>query len=213
MWTKQRGPTTSLAKRGQIVGLASLRGNRRLSLKEIAKATNIPLSTYSDIIRFSTLRMSETKISHPCSEENLRPRPTAIKGQNQALSAQEKARVIAITLLDAMHCRKPLHELVRESELQICSNTLANVLSSDGIHRCRPTQKPFLNANAKSARLAWALKYCNFDFKKVLFTDESLFEASTLRSAHARGVLRRAGERYLPQNLVKRFAKGRAAMF
>jgi len=213
MLTKQRGLTTSLSKRGQIVGLANLRGNRRLSLQEIADATNIPLSTCSDIIRFSTLRMAETNIPDPCSEENLRPRPTAIKGQNQALTAEEKARVIAIALQDAVHCRKPLHELVSESGLQICSNTLANVLSADGIHRRRPTQKPFLTANARAARLAWAIRYRDFDFKKVLFTDESLFEASALRSAHARGVLRRAGERYLPQNLDKRFPKGQAAMF
>jgi len=213
MLTKQRGPTTSLSKRGQIVGLANLRGDRSLSLKEIADATNIPLSTCSDIIRFSKLRMAETNIPDPGSEENLRPRPTAIKGQNQALTAEEKARVIAIALQDAVHCRKSLHELVSESGLEICSNTLANVLSADGIHRRRPTQKPFLTANARAARLAWAIRYRDFDFKNVLFTDESLFEASALCSAHARGVLRRAGERYLPQNLDKRFPKGQAAMF
>jgi len=69
-----------------------------------------------------------------------------------------------------------------------------------------------LNANAKAAQLAWAIKYLNFDFTKVLFTDESLFEANALRSAHARGVLRIAGEHYLPQNLDKRFPKGQAAM-
>ena len=149
MSTWERGPTTSLAKRGQIVGLASLRGNRRLSLKEISIATQIPLSTCSDIVRFSTLCMLETHIPDPCEEENLRPRPTSIKGQHQALSQAEKARVIALALQDAVHCRKSLHELVSESGLQICSNTLSNVLSSDGIHRCRPTKKPFLTATAK----------------------------------------------------------------
>ncbi|PUU83477.1 hypothetical protein B9Z19DRAFT_1060955 [Tuber borchii] len=92
------------SKRGQIVGLANLRGDQRLSLKEIVNETNVPLSTCSDIIRFSTLRISETNIPDPCSEDNLRPRPTVIKGQNQALSAEEKARVIAIALQDALHC-------------------------------------------------------------------------------------------------------------
>lgn len=209
---KQRGPTTSLAKRGQSVGLANLQGNRRLSLQEIAVITQIPRSTCSDIIRFSVLRMSETHILNPCSEENLCPKPTAVKGQCQVLSQEEKERVIAIALQNTLHCRKPLHELISEAGLRICSNTLSNVLSSDGIHRCRPTKKPFLTANAKAARLVRALKYRNFDFKKVLFTDESLFESSALRSAHAKGVLRRAGEEYLPQNLDRHFTKGSAAM-
>jgi len=50
MALKQRGPTTSLAKRGQIVGLANHKGNRRLSLKEIAAITKISLSTCSDTV-------------------------------------------------------------------------------------------------------------------------------------------------------------------
>ena len=98
MALKQRGPTTSLAKRGQIVGLANLKGDRRLSLKEIAAITKISLSTCSDIICFSALRMSETHILDPCSPENLRPRPTAVKGSNQALSPEEKERVNFIAL-------------------------------------------------------------------------------------------------------------------
>jgi len=85
MALKQRGPTTSLAKHGQIVGLANHKGDRSLSLKEIAAMTKISLSTCSDIICLSVLGkfISETHILDPCSEENLRPRPTAIKGSNQ----------------------------------------------------------------------------------------------------------------------------------
>jgi len=60
MALKHRGPTTSLAKRGQIVGLANHKGNRRLSLKEIAAIMKISLSTCSDIIRLSVLHISET---------------------------------------------------------------------------------------------------------------------------------------------------------
>lgn len=209
----RRGPTTSLSKRGQIVGLANLPGILRLPLREIAVVTNVPVSTCADIIRLSTLRVSQTHIQDPCAEENLRPTPTAKKGHNEALTAEEKRRVISLALRDATHCRKPLHELIAESQLNICSNTLSNVLAADGIHRRKPTKKPFLTENAKRERLEWALKYQNFDFSQVLFTDESLFEASTLRSSHAKGVLRRAGEQFLPQNLDRKFPKGTAAMF
>jgi len=58
MALKQRGPTTSLTKRGQIVRLANLKGDQRLSLKKIAAITKIYLSTCSDIIYFSVLHVS-----------------------------------------------------------------------------------------------------------------------------------------------------------
>ena len=211
--SQQRGPTTSLSKRGQIVALANLPGNMRLPLREIAASTNVPISTCSDIIHLSILRIPQTQILDPCSEENLRPAPTSQKGQNEALTAEEKKDVIALALQDATHCRKSLEELITESGLSISRNTLLNILAADRIHHCRPIKKPFLTANAKAARLEWALKYQNFNFTKVLFTDESHFEASTLCSSRARGVLRWAGEEYLAQNLDTRFPKGSAAMF
>ena len=81
---------TSLAKGSQIVELANLQGNRHLSLQEIVTITRIPLSTYSNIIRFSVLCMEQTSIRDPSSEKSLRPRPTAVKGLNQALSPEER---------------------------------------------------------------------------------------------------------------------------
>jgi len=195
------------------VALANLPGNMRLPLREIAASTNVPLSTCSDIIRLSTLHIPQTHILDPCSEENLCPAPTSQKGHNEALTVEEKQHVIALALQDATHCRKCLEELITESQLSISRNTLSNILAADGIHRCRPTRKPFLTAKAKAARLEWALKYQNFNFTNVLFTDESHFEASTLRSSWAKGVLRQAGEEYLPRNLDRRVPKGSAAMF
>jgi len=56
---KHCGPTTCLAKRGQIVGLANHNGNQRLSLKEIAAIMKISLSTCSDISPLSVLHLSE----------------------------------------------------------------------------------------------------------------------------------------------------------
>jgi len=204
----QRGPTTLLAKRGQIVGLANLPGNVRLSIRQIAAITNVTLSTCADIIQLSTLQRLQTQIQDPGSEKNLCPTATARKGSNQALTEEEKQRVISLALRDAATCRKPLHKLITESGLNICSTTLSNILAADGIHRRRPTQKLFLTVRAKAVRLEWALKYRNLNFQKVLFTDECQFEASTSRSSHAKGVLRRAGEAYLPQNLDRRFPRG-----
>ena len=172
------------------MGLANLSGTHHLRLRDITMATNTPLSTCSDIMHLSVLRIPQTHLNDPCSEENLCLKPTTNKGDNQLLSSEEKARVLALALQDATHCRKPLRELISESGVNICSNTLSNILSSDRIYQCRPTKKPFLNTNAKVVPLAWVLKYLHFDFRKVLFTDKSQFEVSTFRSAHVKGVFR-----------------------
>ena len=46
-----------------------------------------------------------------------------------------------------------------------------------------------------------------------MFTDESYFETGALRRRRARGVLRRAGEAFLPRNLNRKFPKGATVMF
>ena len=176
----------------------NLRENQPLRLSGIAFATNIPISTCSDIIHLSISHIPLRTISYHCSEENLRPKPTALKGHNQAKSLEEKERVITVALQDATQGSKPLHELLSELDLNICSNTLFKILSSDGIHRCRPTKTGFLSANAKAVWLTWATRYLHFDFRNVIITVESLFEASALGLPHAKGVLQRAGKEYLP---------------
>lgn len=129
------------------------------------------------------------------------------------LSEEQKQQLIALATQDASHCRKPLHELVTKLEFQICTNTAARVLAADGIHRCAPTTKPFLTVKQKEERLLFAQTHINFDFTHVLFQDESYFEPGRLRSMHAKGVLRCAGEQFLPRNINQKFSKVKSAVF
>jgi transposase len=47
----------------------------------------------------------------------------------------------------------------------------------------------------------------------VIFTDDSYFETGDLRMTRAKGVLRRAGEAYIPRNINRKFGTGATIMF
>jgi len=74
-------------------------------------------------------------------------------------------------------------------------------------------KKPTLNPEQKARRLAFCHHYQNYDWRNIIFTDESYFETGGLRARRARGVLRRAGEAYRPQNIDRKFAQGATVMF
>ena len=75
------------------------------------------------------------------------------------------------------------------------------------------TEKPTLSPAQKATRLAFCLWHCDTDWKDIILTNESYFETGALRRCRARGVLRRAGETFLPQNLNCKFPKGATIMF
>ena len=91
--------------------------------------------------------------------------------------------------------------------------TVRKVLAENNIHRRKATEKPTLSQEQKEARLAFCLEYRYQDWREVIFTDESYFETGALQRRRARGVLRRPGEAFLPQNLNRKFAKGATVMF
>lgn len=103
--TRIRSRTTSLGKRGRIVGYASLTGAHRMPLRIISSLTNVPMSTCSDIIALSKSRCAKGNASHdPCADENLKPSPNCMKGNNQILLDAQKQNLIELALRDATHC-------------------------------------------------------------------------------------------------------------
>ena len=90
---------------------------------------------------------------------------------------------------------------------------MKRVLAENNIHPRKATEKPTLSQKHKDARLAFCLQYRNQNWADIVFTDESYFETGALRRRRARGVLRRPGEAYLPQNINRKFAQGATVMF
>lgn len=97
--------------------------------------------------------------------------------------------------------------------LNVCINTINKTLVADGIYRCKPTKKPLMNEIHKASRLAFCLHNRYLDWKNVIFTDESYFETSNLQERRARGVLRHAGEVFVPRNMNRKFHDGATVMF
>jgi hypothetical protein len=116
-----RRKTTTVAKRGQIVALASLEGARRMRLAEISANTGVTISTCSNIISESRRRSQENGIVDLCSDENLAPKPNAERGCNAVITREEKEALIALTLSDYRHCRMTFAQLAREGTCRQCT--------------------------------------------------------------------------------------------
>lgn len=138
---------------------------------------------------------------------------TRKKEDGEILIADQKQQLIALATQDATHCHKPIHELITELGFHICTNTVIRSFAVDGIHRRAPTTKPFLTNKQKEERLFFAPKYINFDVTGALFQDESYFDSSNLCAMHAKQVLRREGEEFIPRNIKHKFLEGIAGMF
>lgn len=238
-----RGKTTSLAKRSQILAYATLTGRRKVTLRQISERTGVLLSGCSNIIREAKRRAAEPGGNPDlCATENLLPKSNCEKGSNTILTEEQKQYLVAVTLSDSEHCRMTfkslgqagsylfsfcfwilssifctlvLVELIKEIKagLDVSGLTVRKVLAENNIHRRKPTEKPAISVKQRAARLAFCLQYREQDWKQIIFTDESYFETGALRRRRARGVLRRPGEAFLPQNLNIKFAQGATVMF
>jgi len=112
-----------------------------------------------------------------------------------------------------MYIKETNKQKYLQAGLDISGLTVRKVLADNGIHRRKPTEKPTLSPKQKASRLAFCLEYRYQNWEDVVFTDESYFETGALRRRRARGVLRRAGEAFLPRNLNRKFAQGATVMF
>ena len=117
------------------------------------------------MFQFSIVCRSEADMLALYEGVTLSPRPPAVTGLCQVPSVREKVRVSVTASENALHCRKPLHELINQVELQICTNTPSNVLLFDEIHCSRPTNKSLFTINPKAVHLPCTVKYRSLDLK------------------------------------------------
>ncbi|RPB06281.1 hypothetical protein P167DRAFT_580799 [Morchella conica CCBAS932] len=100
-----------------------------------------------------------------------------------------------------------------EAGLDISPQTVRKILAEDGIYRRKATEKPHLTDEHKARRLGFCHRYREQDWRTVVFTDETYFETGSLRMRRAKGVLRRAGEAYIPRKINCKFGTGSTIMF
>ena len=70
-------------------------------------------------------------------------------------------------------------------------NTVRNRISEAGIKYLSPLKKPMLNDTQCNYRLSWAQQHQEFEWDKVIFTDESSFYTHTM----VRRLWRRRGKK------------------
>ena len=98
-----------MSKRGQILAYATLRGVRKMTIREIALETGVLQSTCSNIIREAKRRSLESGNSDLCATENLAPKPNSQKGS--IITLEDRAHLVEVTLSDSAHCRMSYAEL------------------------------------------------------------------------------------------------------
>ncbi|KAL0631988.1 hypothetical protein Q9L58_009139 [Maublancomyces gigas] len=81
--------TAPMGKRGQILVLASLTGAKRMTMREIATNTQIPLATCGNMFQEAKRRSKENGGPDLCAEENIAPKPNAAKGCNMVGATEE----------------------------------------------------------------------------------------------------------------------------
>lgn len=94
---------------------------------------------------------------------------------------------------------------------EVSIDTVRRHLHAAGIHNYRPARKILLNDAHRHARLAFARKYLNFDWRNniVIFTDEKTFKSDR----DGRKILwRRPNQRHDPKNIVCNRSSGRITL-
>ena len=90
------------------------------------------------------------------------------------------------------------NELRNDHNIKVSSRTVRRRLLASGLKYCRSKKKPLLSAKARVKRLDWGKQHRDYDWSKVVFSDESRFCLISDRPVYIR---RRSGEEYLPQCL------------
>ena len=154
---------TTLVQRGNVI-LLHQRGE---SSRKIAVSLKIPKSTVSDIIKkFKTDGIIENKKGRG------RKCKLTTRDQSSIMKAVKKDPFISGTKL-----AKNIEMATGKS---VSSKTVINFLKKKNYHSRVPSKKPFISKINQRKRFEYALKYVDKPisfWKKVLFTDESKFNA------------------------------------
>lgn len=150
-----------LHKRYEIVFLHEHPNGPKLGYTAISKIVKCSRDTVGRWIK----RWKETK---DLSDEPKagRPRCTTDKEDKQIVKLAEK--VEALTCSD-------IHSAIEKKGINVSSSTVRRrIIEAEGKYSA-PISKPLLTDNHREKRLQWAKKHINFDWNKVVFTDESTF--------------------------------------
>jgi hypothetical protein len=126
------------------------------------------------------------------------------KGRQRVTTLAEDRRLVEDVLV-----RRFVSVPTYASELNVSQNTIRRRLKSAGLQHRIPAKKPILNDRHKGLRLAFANRYRNYDFEKVVFVDEKVF--STNEQGRV-SLWRLENTRYEEPNILKTQQSGRLTL-
>ncbi|KAF9412565.1 hypothetical protein HW555_008655 [Spodoptera exigua] len=94
-------------------------------------------------------------------------------------------------------------------EFDCTAQTIRNGLRRAGIRNRKPAKKILLTEAHKTARVRFARDYRDFDFSRVIFTDEKSFKSSQIGRRH---LWRVNNTRYEPRNVLPNNESGRVVV-
>lgn len=155
----------SLNKRYEIVFLREHPAGPKWSFGKIAKHIRCSKST---TIYWTQRYHNNNDLS--TEERSGRPRITTAKQDEQIMIMANKENDITAT---------QIQKKMEERGLEISVETIKRRLREAGGKYTNEISKPLLKERHRKARLEWAKKHQNFDWSRVIFTDESTFQLYT----------------------------------
>ena len=92
----------------------------------------------------------------------------------------------------------------------VSERQVQEIAHTAGYHRRVARRKPFLSVQVVKKRLLWAKENQDRDWNTVLWTDKATIETGQRPTACR--VTRKAGEEYLPKNIMPTFKSGHKSM-
>lgn len=155
----------SLDKRYEIVFLHEHPVGPKWSFGKIAKHVRCSKST---AIYWAQKYHNNKDLS--TEERSGRPRITTAKQDERITEMAKKEHNITAT---------QIQKNMEEWDLEISVETVKRRLREAGGKYTNEIPKPLLKERHRKARLEWAKKHQNFDWSRVIFTDESTFQLYT----------------------------------
>jgi len=162
------------------------------SVPKLHKLTKIPVST----LYYNVKKLKE---KGTLKHKGGNGRPKKITPEISRTIGQYIRRDTSIPL-------KKIANKISQKGVQVHFSTISKHLTSIGYKKSLPIATPMLTQKHKEKRVEWAKKYLNYNWKKVLFTDETAFQL--FRNTIQRWYKDIRPVRRIPKDRTKIFAWG-----
>jgi transposase len=97
-------------------------------------------------------------------------------GRSRSTNAAQDERILRMAMNNHDITSGEIQQELEKRGITISSRTVRRRLSESGGKFSKEIPKPLLSEKHRAKRLEWAIEHQNFDWNRVIFTDESTFQ-------------------------------------